>query len=112
MFILKFDLLCAIKAIFASDVLAQAFGQGASTQKHKSSKLLADMAAGELSFEILDSILSFFSTGKGGMSYYQAQQDLLSLCQVNRSWYKVARCDLSHFSHSPKLLLIARRGVV
>lgn len=58
-----------------------------------------------LSFEVLDAVFSYFSTpgalppsaasqGEStgnAYSYYEAQQDLLSFCQVNKQFYQAAR---------------------
>ena len=62
-----------------------------------------------LSFEVLDAVFSYFSTpgglpassgasqaivGEAGnpyYSYYEAQQDLLNFCMVNKQFYQAAR---------------------
>lgn len=74
-----------------------------------------------LSFEILDTVFSYFSTpgalspsaaslqaglpagDANAYSYYEAQQDLLSFCMVNKQFYQAARSalNLSRCSSSP-----------
>jgi hypothetical protein len=62
-----------------------------------------------LSFEVLDAVFSYYSTpgglprstgapqaivGEAGnpyYSYYEAQQDLLNFCMVNKQFYQAAR---------------------
>lgn len=47
----------------------------------------------DLGFEILDHIFSYFSNPASGNndSHYESQQNLLSFCQVNNAFYRVAR---------------------
>ncbi|KAL7007290.1 hypothetical protein EMMF5_003129 [Cystobasidiomycetes sp. EMM_F5] len=53
----------------------------------------------DLTYEILDTVFSFFSSSSlgGGRSYWEDQQDLLALTQVNRQFNRVARVHLARF---------------
>ena len=53
----------------------------------------------DLSYEILDVVFSFFSSGNGwpGTSFYETQQDLLRFSQVNKAFASVAREHIARF---------------
>jgi len=65
-------------------------------------ELPQQISINDLGFEILDTIFSYFSNASlaspsssssttDGYSYYENQQNLLSFCQVDRAFYRVAR---------------------
>lgn len=53
----------------------------------------------QLSFEILDTVFSFFSTSDSDRSYFDNQADLLSFTQVSKQFNAVARLHLPRFIH-------------